>query len=101
LNKNEAKNKLKSLKERAKPLLSMRGGSQDFKKWYRDTEVAIERIFGQKTRHTQDFEDISYSLMAFSSDTPDFAFKEAYRRGVNTAITVIDSFIDEIEEYWD
>lgn len=101
MNKNEAQKRLESLRERARPLLSMSSGNQDFKKWHRDTEVAIERIFGQGTRHTQDFEDIRYSLMAFSTSTPDSAFEEAYRSGVNTAITVIDSFIDEIKEYWD
>jgi len=100
LNKNEAKVKLESLKERAQPLLNMSSRSQDFKKWHRDTEVAIERIFGEGTRHSQDFEDISYSLSFFTTGTSDSEFKAAYRRGVSTAITVIESFIDEIEEYW-
>lgn len=100
MNKNEAKTKLESLKDRAHPLLNMPSGSQDFKKWHRDTEVAIERIFGEGARHSQDFEDISYSLSFFTSGTPDSAFENAYRDGVNTAITVIESFIDEIEEYW-
>jgi len=100
LKKAEAKSRLEALKERALLLLNLQSGSQDFKKWHRDTEVAIERIFGEKTRHSQDFENISYSLMAFTSGTPDSAFEEAYRRGVRTAITVIESFIDEIEDYW-
>jgi len=100
LNKNEAKAKLEVLKNRAQQLLNMSSGSQDFKKWHRDTEVAIERIFGKGTRHSQDFKDISYSLSIFSTGTPDSEFEAAYRRGVSTAITVIESFVDEIEEYW-
>lgn len=100
MNKNEAKSKLETLKGRAKPLLNMPSGSQEFKKWHRDTEVAIERIFGEGTRHSQDFEDISYSLGFFTSSTPDYEFEAAYKRGLSTAITVIESFIDEIEEYW-
>mgnify|MGYP007011827064 CR=1 FL=1 len=100
MNKNEAKSRLEALKEQAQPLLNMPSGSQKFKKWHRDTEVAIERIFGEGTRHSQDFEDISYSLSFFTTGTPDSEFEDAYRRGVSTAITVIESFIDEIEEYW-
>lgn len=100
MNKDEAKSRLEALKERAQPLLNMSSGSQEFKKWHRDTEVAIERIFGEGTRHSQDFEDISYSLGFFTNLTPDSEFEAAYRRGVSTAITVIESFIDEIEEYW-
>lgn len=101
MTKTQATDKLITLKERAIPLVKERRGGQDFKKWYRDTEVAIERIFGEGTRHSKDFADIRYSLSAFSSSTTDSAFQEAYQRGVNTAITVLDSFIDEINEYWD
>lgn len=101
MHKDEAKSRLETLKERAHPLLQLRSGSQDFKKWHRDTEVAIERIFGEGTRHSQDFEDISYFLGFFTNNTSDTAFEEAYQRGVNTAITVIESFIDEIGEYWE
>lgn len=100
MKKNDAKNRLETLKDRAKPLVNMPSGSQDFKKWHRDTEVAIERIFGEDTRHSRDFESVSYTLSIFTTGTPDYEFEAAYRRGVNTAITVIESFIDEIEEYW-
>lgn len=100
MKKNEAKSKLETLKDRAQLLLNMPRGSQEFKKWHRDTEVAIERIFGEGTRHSQDFEDISYSLSIFVSGTPDSKFEAAYRRGVSSAITVLESFVDEIEEYW-
>ncbi|MNQ93999.1 hypothetical protein D3C85_1094920 [compost metagenome] len=76
-------------------------GSQDFKKWHRDTEVAIERIFGEGTRHLKDFTDIHYSLMMFTSGTPDSSFENAYRGGVRTAISVLESLIDEVKEYWE
>jgi len=100
LNKEEALKRLEALKERAEPLVSLSRGNQDFKKWHRDTEVAIERIFGQDTRHLKDFQKIRYSLSAFFSDTPDSDFDQAYQSGVRSAITVIDSFMDEISDYW-
>lgn len=100
MKKNEAINKLEILKDRAEYLQDMPRGSQDFKKWHRDTEVAIEHVFGTDTRHSQDFKKIQYSLNVFFSGMPDSKFQESYQRGINTAITVIDSFINEIEEYW-
>jgi hypothetical protein len=99
--KSEAIERLENLKERAGKLVGLRRGSQDFKKWHRDTEVAIERIFGEGTRHSKDFTDIRYSLMMFSSGTPDSAFDDAYRGGVRNAISVLESLIDEVKEYWD
>lgn len=100
MNKNEAKSKLEALKAQARPLLNMQSNSQEFNKWHRDTEVAIERIFGEGTRHSKDFEEISYSPIIFSTNTSDTDFENSYRRGVSNAITVIESFVDEIEEYW-
>ena len=101
MNKKDAIKKLKELKEIAETLISKPSGSQEFKKWHRDTEVALERIFGKDTRHLKDFNDIHYSLMVFSSDTPDYEFERAYQDGVRTAIAILDSFIDEINEYWE
>ncbi|WP_199878964.1 hypothetical protein [Salinivibrio kushneri] len=101
MNKIEAIERLQILKGKAEKLADMPRGSQDFKKWHRDTEVAIERIFGEGTRHYKDFTNIQYSLRMFLSGTPDSAFENAYRTGVRTAITVLESFIDEVKEYWE
>ena len=92
--------KLEELRRVAETLISKPSGSQDFKKWHRDTEIAIEKIFGDETRHLEDFNNINYSLSFFTSDTPDYEFELAYQEGVKTASTVLDSFIDEIREYW-
>ncbi len=73
--------------------------SDSFKKWMRDTEVALERIFGCESRHKTDFSDISYSLSMCTSSTPDSAFEEAYRRGLDEANSIPSSMIDEIKEY--
>lgn len=99
MNKSEALKRLEALKNRAGDLVSLPRGSQEFKKWYRDTEIAIEKIFGESTRHSKDFTDISYSLNYFSTGTPDSAFHQKYQTGVKTAITLIESLLDEINEY--
>lgn len=74
-------------------------GSPEFTKWRRDTEIALERIFGQKSRHKTDFTDVRYSLIAFSTGTPDSAFHEAYLRGLRNAKAILSSIISEIEEF--
>jgi hypothetical protein len=99
--KSKAVDKLFKQKKVAESLVNKPSGSQEFKKWHRDTEIAIERIFGENTRHINDFTDIRYYLSAFSSSTPQYEFEKAYQRGVKSAITLIDSLIDEIKEYWD
>lgn len=75
--------------------------SADFKKWHRDTEVAIENIFGNSTRHLKDFNDISYHLSAFSGSTPDSKFQERFLKGLDDAEQIVASMIEEINEYWD
>lgn len=95
----EAINKLNVLKERAETLTKIPRGSQDFKKWYRDTEVAIEKIFGEKTRHLNDFKDINFSLRSISNRTTESDRIQAYQKGLCNAMAIFDSFIDEISEY--
>ena len=92
---------LERQRDRGAELRSLRRGTPEFKKWHRDTEVAIERIFGVESRHTKDFSGIRYSLGAFSSSTPDSRFQEAYVRGIDNATQILQSMIDEISEYED
>lgn len=75
--------------------------SPDFKKWYRDTEIVIEHVFGQGTRHGKDFTSIHYNLGAFSSSTPDSAFTRAFVKGLDNAASILESFMREVEDYWE
>lgn len=100
MNKQEAIFKLTQLKEIAETLLNKPRNCQEFNKWQRDTEIAIENVFGPETRHIKDFKEIEYTLLAFCTDTPDYRFQEAFKGGIQNAITLFDSFVDEIHEYW-
>lgn len=75
--------------------------SQEYKKWKRDTEIIIEKIFGDKTRHLKDFHGISYSLWAFSSSTHDYEFHQAFLDGMESARSVLTSMQDELREFGD
>jgi hypothetical protein len=86
-------------KERIAPLVNIQRNSSDFKKWKRDTQIVIERVFGEGSRHISDFDKICYSLSVFISGMRESAFENAYIRGLEEAEAVIDSFIDEVEEF--
>ncbi len=73
--------------------------SPEFTKWQRDTEVALERIFGASSRNVTDFKELRYSLGAYSSSTPDSAFQEAYVRGLARAQAVLASMVDEVRTF--
>lgn len=75
--------------------------SPEFKKWRRNAEVAIANAFERESSHVADFKKIGYSLSVFTSGTPDSEFQAAYVRGLDSAESMLESMLDEIEEYWE
>lgn len=100
LPKSQAIEKLQRQFAEIDPLLRIHRGSPEFKRWHRNTEIAIENVFGHDTRHIKDFTSLRYSLSVFSSGTPDSEFQLAYQRGLANAQQVLRSMIEEIAEYW-
>lgn len=80
-------------------LKQMPRGSQEFTKWHRTTGLAIRYAFPDSNEHIQSFETIRYSLMAFAAGTPDSSFQRAYVSGLDSAEAILESMIEEIEEY--
>ena len=99
--KEKAIKKIESLIRRIDELQGIKRGSAQFKKWRRDTQVALEHIFGNESRHIIDFNQIRYSLRTFSNSTPDHKFQQCYIEGLENAKHVLVSMIEEIQEYWD
>ena len=98
--KKKSTEKINSLIERIDNLKGLERGSATFKKWIRDTQIALEHIFGKESRHITDFNQIRYSLGAYSSSTPDHKFQQRYVDGLENAKHVLMSMIEEIHEYW-
>ena len=73
--------------------------SPDLTKWRRDTDIAIERIFGADSRNINDFRGIRYTLSVFTDRTPDSEFHQAYLSGLSHAEAILKSMIDEIRDY--
>ena len=81
--------------------LKARRGSPEFKKWRRSTKVAISHTFGDLSEHVKEFGAIQYSLRIFGSYTTESDFQEAYASGLETAAAMLESMIEEVEEYWE
>jgi Predicted nucleotide-binding protein containing TIR-like domain len=100
MNKQAAQTKLRALIAQADSMKRVGSDSPEFVRWKRDVEVALGYIFGDKSRHVEDFKDISYHPGAWSSSTPDSYFAQVFRSGVDDAVSILESMIDEIGEYW-
>ena len=100
--KTRARERLQKVLDAIADLKQLQRGSPEFDKWHRDTKVAIANTFEESPSKAKDFEDIRYHLSAFVVDrTPESKFQEAYVRGLNSAAAILQSMIDEIEEYWE
>lgn len=69
-----------------------------FNKWHRATVVALEHIFGSGSKEVLDFEGISYDPWVIVNNMPYQKF-DAHNKGKLLANDLLESFIDEIEEY--
>ncbi len=82
-------------------LKQLRRGAPQFEKWRRNAEVAISNTFGGNTSHVKDFRQIRYLPGGVFVGNPEAHYQRVYLRGLDSAASVLDSMIDEIEEYWD
>ena len=99
--KARAKERLQRALDEIPDLKQLRRNSPEFKKWHRDTEVAIRNTFGESSSHVQDFGAIRYSLSFIVSGMPESDFQKAYVGGLSSAAATLESMIDEVEEYWE
>lgn len=83
--------------------------AEEFTKWKRDTEIAIERIFSKDTRNLSDFLGIQYT-----DPQPGFTMgrwgeilehprdeRPDYVHGLKNAKSILESMIGEIDTYWE
>jgi predicted nucleotide-binding protein len=99
--KEKAADKLQAQIDQISGLISKTRKSSEFKKWIRDTQIAIEYIFGESSRHITDFNNVNYHLGVVTSRTTDQDFQRAYVSGLKDAEAILKSMIEEIMEYWE
>jgi hypothetical protein len=90
---------LKRQIEKSKPLVSLKRFGPEWEKWHRDTEVAIQRIFGAGSRHENDFTGISYSPSVTVSGMSGAYILQRYTEGLETARQILTSMIEELEDF--
>lgn len=100
MEKSKAIDKLEKCLRLLKELTATSTSDAAFKKWRRDTEVAFEHIFGVGTRHIPDFKGVSYTPGSYSSLDPEPAFLKAFAVGRAAAAALLQSIIEEVDEYW-
>ena len=61
--KSQAKDRIQRALDEILGLKQMYPDSQEFKKWQRNTQIAIANTFGDGTGHVKDFDEIRYTPM--------------------------------------
>ena len=77
---------------RKKPRLSPK-----FKAWQIETSELLDSLFGRSSKQVKEFDRIPYSLAAFSNQTPDSKFDEAFQQGLKAAAISLSSAVKEIQ----
>ena len=99
--KSRAIERLRKMLDAIPELKQLQFDSSEFVKWRRGTRVAITNTFGIESQNVKDFNTIDFSPESFIVGMPDSVFQRAYVSGLESAAPVLESMIDEIEEYWE
>lgn len=100
MTKSGALEKLTGLIRRIPGLEQTKSFSEDFKKWQHDVRAVLKYAFPNDREYVKDFDEISYSLPMFTTNTPDSAFEEAFRSGLRSARAMLQSRVDEVAQFW-
>ena len=90
---------LKTQSKEIEELLNTKRDSSQFKGWKSKTARLLERIFGKDSPHLKDFKSVNYHLTVFYRGMPDFEIDNAYKKGLKNARAVLNSIIEELEEF--
>ena len=99
--KSKALGRLQKAKGEIAPLKESPRFSPEFKKWKRNCEVAIEKTFVSEEHYVDEFKNISYSPSMAFSGMSDSVYQRKFEAGLDSADSMLESMIEEIEEYWD
>ena len=81
-------------------LKQRRRRSPEFEKWRRDTKIAVAHTFGEDSSQMEDLAGIPYSLYSTSPSITDSDRQQAYIEGLELATAILQSMIEEVEEFW-
>lgn len=73
--------------------------SQEFIKWKRDTSIAVEHIFGAKSKHLQELKHIRFTPTVLITTQISNSIYTAATNGINRCSGLLASMIKEVEQY--
>ena len=100
MKKNDAIRHLKEQIERADLVLKSGPWSDEFQQWHSASEAVLRHVFAKNPEYVGQWKNISFSLGACSSDTPQSAFDGAYFGGVRESKNYLIARLDEVERFW-
>lgn len=96
--KYKALERLQKALDEINELRTLSTDSPGFKKWRRDTRIAIANTFPSDSSHVNEFAAIRYlSGAPFQTPSDD---RKVYLGGLESAKALLESMIDEINDYW-
>ena len=102
MKKDEAVEKLKRQQSLIEELKGENHESPQFNKWMRDTDVAIKKIFPDVHDGHLRFINIQYhQVSSWTEAGRGTSHSNQYWKGLEEAKTLLQSLIEEIEEYWE
>jgi len=93
---------IQRLKEQLEAIDEVKSSSFDapeFKKWRRGTRIVIERVFGERSKQILESQNITFFCGVAYPGMPDDADEEAFQSGVTSAKALLESMIQEVEEF--
>ena len=106
INEAEATAKLQRQLSNIDELKRLSFENAEFKKWRRDTEVVVKRVFGENSSQAKDFSIITYKNRYFSRiSSPGYTtdsgaiYARQFVQGLDGAKAVLASFIQEVDDF--
>ena len=96
--KAQAVDYIRRVLDKISDLTGLSSDAAEFIVWKRGALHAIASVFGNDTKHVRDFRRISFTSRFFAQNfSTDIDF---FQSGLDQAKTVLESMLEEIEEYW-
>lgn len=98
MEKAEALQKLTNIVNQMENIYNLGTKSSQFIKWKTSAQTALRYIFGDDSSQVHDFISIRYNpgYASFNTDLTKY-----YNQGLDKAKAILESFLDEIKEYWE
>ena len=72
--------------------------SPEFKAWRISVQRLLNKVFGSDSLEAEEFSKTSFTLHLFTTNTPDYAWVEACREGLQSSRAVLQTYLDDMDE---